>query len=80
MKKQPTYEVRIRYAQDYHDLGECYVFEGKMTDEDESLWSLDTAFQLLDYNGKKGSVIPYHALTKIRELMDMGIPFYFSKS
>ena len=77
-KNEPYYEVRIRYVEQYHDLGECFVFEGKWTNEDE--WSLDSAFPLVDdAHGNKGVLIHYTALTKIRELTNMKIPFYFSK-
>lgn len=76
------YQVRIRYTDSYRlysdrDPVEAYVFEGKWSDEDENKWSLDTAFQLLDYEGEKGILLNYQALTKIRELQKMQIPFYF---
>lgn len=76
-KKKDHLEVRIRYVEDWDGQGEYFVFENKWTNEDE--WGLDTAFKLLDYNGKKGEVVSYQALTKIRELMKLGIPFRFGK-
>lgn len=65
------YECRIRYDEDWNGRGECFVFEGKWTDEDE--WGLDTAYALID------DKISYEALTKIRELMRNGVHFYFSQ-
>lgn len=80
-KKKDRLEVRIRYERDWNDQGEHFVFENKWTSEDE--WGLDTAFKLLDYdygNGiEKGAVISYQALTKIRELIKLGISFRFGK-
>ena len=73
------YEERIRYEENWHGEGEHYIFEGKWSDEDS--WGLDTAFKLfdIDYKGYhgKGELINYQALTKIRELLKMRIPFYF---
>lgn len=76
-KKKDHLEVRIRYVENWNGQGEHFVFENKWTNEDE--WGLDTAFKLLDYNGKKGEVVSYQALTKIRELMTLGVPFRFGK-
>ena len=74
------YEERIRYVEDWHGEGEHFLFEGKQSDEEA--WCLDTAFKLfdLDYNGyhNKGELISYQALTKIRELRKMGIPYHFA--
>ena len=73
------YEERIRYVEDWHGEGEHYVFEGKWSDEDS--WGLDMACKLfdLDHAGQhfKGELISYQALTKIRELIKMRIPFHF---
>ena len=63
-------EARIRYCENWNGKGEHYVVETKWTHEEE--WGLDTAFPLRDDN------IHYTALTKVRELMNMGIPFYFA--
>ena len=75
------YEERIRYFENWNNEGEHFVFEGKWSNEDE--WGLDTAFQLFDYDKdgvhETGSLISYRALTKIRELMKMGISFRFGK-
>lgn len=76
-KKKDRLEVRIRYVEDWNGDGEHFVFENKWTSEDE--WGLDTAFKLLDYGNRKGEVVNYRALTKIRELMKLGIPFRFGK-
>jgi len=62
-------ECRIRYEEDWKGQGEYYIFENKWTNEEE--WGLDTAFALKDDR------ISYEALTKVRELMKMGIHFYF---
>lgn len=65
-------EARIRYDEKFTcggETNEAYVFELKHTTEDE--WGLDTAFVLKDDR------LSYQALTKIRELGKMGIPFYF---
>ena len=74
-KGKPRLECRIRYEEDWCGRGEHYIFENKWTNEDE--WGLDTAFKLLDYDGKKGILLNYQALTKIRELQKLGIEFYF---
>lgn len=68
-------ECRIRYDENYMNNGEHYVFENKWTNEEE--WGLDTAFKLYDHDGKKGDLINYQALTKIRDLRKMGISYYF---
>ena len=80
---KPKLEARIRYVEDWHGEGEHFVFENKWTNEEA--WGLDTAFKLLDFikDGKvveKGYLLSYQALTKIRELQKMGIPFYFGGS
>lgn len=69
---------RIHYDEDWHGMGEHFVFETKWKSEDE--WGLDTAFKLLDYNGEKGAVISYTAITKIREWTRLGIVFHFGKN
>lgn len=75
------YEERIRYDENWCDQGEHFVFEGKWSDEKD--WGLDSAFPLFDYDKdgyhETGSLISYRALTKIRELMKMGIDFRFGK-
>lgn len=76
-------QCRIRYEENWNERGEYFIFENKWTDEDS--WGLDSAFPLLDYRGEdgtvleqdKGAVLHYTALTKIRELQNMGIEFYF---
>ena len=69
-------EYRIRYAQNYKGLEECYLFESKSSNSDN--WTLDTAYGLQkDANGEN-TLISYEALTKIRELQQMGISFYFA--
>lgn len=75
------FECRIRYDENYCGEGEHFVFENKWTDEEE--WGLDSAFPLVNFeNGKiargEGELIHYTALTKIRELMHLGVHFYFS--
>ena len=69
------FEERIRYVEDWHGEGEHFIFEGKQSDADA--WGLDTAFKLFDLDGEKGILIHYQALTKIRELRKMGIPYHF---
>lgn len=69
------FEERIRYVEDWHGEGEHFLFECKQSDADS--WGLDTACKLFDYEGEKGVLISYQALTKIRELMKMGIPYHF---
>lgn len=68
---------RIRYEENWNGHGEHFVFETKWSDEKE--WGLDTAFALLDYQGEKGAVVSYTAVTKIREWMKLGVQFYFGK-
>ena len=68
--KAPKLECRIRYEENWRGEGEYFIFECKFADEDE--WGLDTAFKCEDDR------ISYQALTKIRELMKMGIRFYFA--
>lgn len=75
-KKKDRLECRIRYVEDWNGRGEHFVFENKWTNEDA--WGLDTAFPLFDAEWGKGELIHYTALTKIRDLMDMGIDVYFS--
>lgn len=70
------FEERIRYVEDWHGEGEHFLFEGKQSDEES--WGLDMACKLFDYNGEKGVLISYQALTKIRELIKMHIPYYFA--
>ena len=65
--KEPHYEERIRYVEDWHGDGEHFVFEGKWSDEDE--WGLDSAFKLFPFrDGEEPNMINYMAQTKIREL------------
>lgn len=66
------YEERIRYVEDWNGQGEYYVFEGRWSDEEK--WGVDCAFQLF---GENAQLVNYQALTKIRELKKMNIPFYF---
>lgn len=75
---EPYLEARIRYVEDWNGQGEYYVFENKWTNEEE--WGLDVAFKLQDSAEEKGVLLHYEALTKIRELMNLGIPFYFARS
>ena len=70
---------RIHYEEDWHGLGEHFIFDTKWSNEGEDDWGLDTAFKLLDYNGEAGAVISYKAITKIREWQRMGIDFRFGK-
>lgn len=67
--RKPRYEERIRYDENFRDDGEHFVFEGKWSDESE--WGLDQAFKLVNDR------LSYQALTKIRELQRLDIPFYF---
>ena len=78
---KPRLECRIRYEENWSGQGEYYVFENKWTDEEG--WGLDCAFPLVSYDdGKlvvgKGDLLNYQALTKVRELMKLGIQFYFA--
>ena len=78
---EPHLECRIRYDEDWHGLGEYYVFENKWTNEES--WGTDCACPLISYeNGEriigKGDYLHYTALTKIRDLINLGIRFYFS--
>lgn len=58
---------RIRYVEDYRDIGEAYCFEIKSEGE----WGLDTAFRMID------DMISYQALTKIREWQRNGVEFHW---
>lgn len=74
-------ECRIRYDENWNGHGEHFVFENKWTNEES--WGLDSAIPLISYeDGKrivgKGDLLHYTALTKIRELMELDVPFYFS--
>ena len=71
------YEERIRYDEDWNGNGEHFVFEGKWSDEDD--WGLDLAFTLFDYKEEKGALMSWKALSKIRDLMNLGIDFRFGK-
>jgi len=78
---KPRLECRIRYDENWCDRGEYYVFENKWTDEEG--WGIDSAFPLCSYDdGKlvvgKGDLVNYQALTKVRELLKLGIRFYFA--
>lgn len=78
---EPKLECRIRYVENWGGQGEYFVFENKWTDETE--WGLDSAFPCVSYeNGElvcgKGDMLNYQALTKVRELMKLGIHFYFA--
>jgi len=64
---KPRLQCRIRYVKNWLDKGEYYVFENKWTNEPDTEWGLDTAYQLVDDR------ISYQALTKIRDLMRLGI-------
>lgn len=75
--KEPYYEERIYYDEDWCGRGEHFVFEGKWSNKEN--WGLDSAFKLIDFNGEKGVLVNYQALTKIRELIDLKIPFHFGK-
>ena len=72
-------QCRIKYMEKCPWFGkeevEAFVFENKWSDEDE--WGLDTAYRLYDSDYGKGELISYQALTKIRELQNLGIEFYF---
>lgn len=79
---EPRLECRIRYAENWNGQGEHFVFENKWTNEEE--WGLDSAFPLVtvedgDVIRGEGELIHYTALTKVRELMKLGVHFYFSK-
>lgn len=67
----PHYIVRIRYDENWNGEGEHFIFEGKWSNEDN--WGFVSAFQLMN------NMIHYTALTKIRELKNLGIEFYFKK-
>lgn len=71
----PVLYGRIRYVENWNNLGEHYLFESKWSNEED--WGLDTAFRLLDYKDSKGEVLSYQALTKIREWQRLRIQFYF---
>ena len=78
---KPKLECRIRYEENWAGRGEYYVFENKWTDEEG--WGLDSAFPLVSYEDGnlvvgKGDMLNYQALTKVRELMKLGIRFYFA--
>lgn len=78
------YVERIRYDKDWKGHGEYFVFEGKMSDESDDQWGLDAAYKLFDLevdgNTEKGVLIHYEALTKIRQLLDRRIDFWFSRN
>lgn len=70
-------QCRIRYEENWNGQGEHFIFENKWTDDEQ--WGLDVAFKLIDSETEKGALLHYTALTKIRELKNLGIDFYFSK-
>ena len=78
---KPHYMERIRYDENWSGEGEHFVFEGRWSNEKE--WGLDSAFPIVnksdlkDDNEKEKYLIHYTALTKIRELKNLGIDFYF---
>ena len=77
----PRFECRIRYVENWNGKGEHFVFENHWTDEE---WGLDCAFPLVrvedgDVIYGEGEMLHYTALTKIRELQQLNVPFYFSK-
>ena len=76
-KKEPEFEGRIRYVEDWNGRGEYFLFENKWTNEEE--WGLEIAFKLLDYGDEKGEVVNYRALTTIREWQRLGMKFHFGK-
>ena len=76
-KKKSHLECRIRYDENWRGQGEYFVFENKWTNEGDDAWGLDTAFKLRPNGNKEGELVHYTALTKIRELQRLGIPFYF---
>lgn len=69
------FEARIRYDENWCERGEHFIIENRWSDSET--WGLDTAFPLIDYKDEKGVLLHYTALTKIRELMELGIPFRF---
>lgn len=78
---KPRLEARIRYEEDWNGRGEYFVFENKWTNEE--YWGLDCAFACISFkDGEmvigKGDLLNYQALTKVRELMRLGIRFYFA--
>ena len=82
--KKEKLECRIRYDKDWNGQGEHFVFEDKWTDEDE--WGLDSAFPVceikdgnLSVGHGDGTLISYQALTKIRDLLRMGVSVRFGK-
>ena len=70
--KKPKLVCRIRYEENWNGRGEHFIFENKWTNEGDDEWGLDTAYKLIDDR------ISYQALTKIRQLIDLGIEFYFA--
>ena len=69
-------EARIRYAENWCDDGEHYIFENKWSDEDD--WGMEMAFKLMDYKEEKGVLLNYQALTLIRQWQNLHIPFHFA--
>lgn len=71
-------EARICFVDDLENDGEGFVFENKWSDEDE--WGMDTLFNLIPQDDDPShDLISYQALTKIRELQNMGIDVRFGK-
>lgn len=71
---EPVFEGRIRYVEDFMDFGECYLFENRWSNEDS--WGLEIAVPFHELNGEK-VLIPYQALTQIREWQRLGMRFHF---
>lgn len=64
--------ARVKYYQQYENLGECYAIEVLGSDGE---WGLDTAFRLLPVEGDKragANFVDYELLTRLRWLFDLG--------
>lgn len=82
--KKEKLECRIRYVEDWCGNGEHFVFENKWPDDEE--WGLDSAFPVCEIKDGElavghgnGTLVNYTALTKIRELLNMGVSVRFGK-
>lgn len=69
---KPKLVYRIRYDENWDGNGEYVVFESRRANKCGDEWGLDTAYKVIDDR------ISHEALLKVRQLIDLGIKFYFA--